>query len=69
MTEIIERNGIQVEVRPDGLFRKAVKGAVGGWQGTPHDMTTTEAIDIMSAIWFKEQQGTDLAGKTQTIKF
>ena len=69
MTEIIERNGITIELRPDGLFRKAVQGAVGGWQGTPDDMTTEEAIEIMSAVWQREALGTAKSGKTHSIKF
>lgn len=69
MNNIIERHGVSIEVRPDGLFRKAVKGAIGCWNGAPHDMSLDDAIDAMARVWQREQAGTDKSSIKRSIKF
>lgn len=66
---IFTLDGVSIELRDDGLFRKAKKGRIGGWVGTPHDMTQEQAIALQVIVWKREQDGTDLSGKTTTIKF
>lgn len=68
-TNIIQIHGINIEVRTDGLFRKAAIGRIGGWVGATDGLTTEQAIELMASIWKREQDGTDLSGKTTTIKF
>lgn len=54
-TKIIERFGLAIEMRPDGLFRR-VKPNRSDWKIQAEGMTLDETVEAWVALWLKEKK-------------
>jgi hypothetical protein len=55
--KIIERNGVQIEIRPDNLFRR-IGAHTSNWQMQADGMTLDETIDAWIATWLATDNST-----------